>query len=199
MISLNPDHTYNTRWGILPSVTTILDATRPAEEAEKLAKVSEKRRNEGKSRGSEVDEAITHFYTHGRLPIPSPSAAPFLENLEPLIHAWRPAVQIIVAHPIGYAGTVDALGYWEGKQTVWDWKTSRMKFKSEWLENYLLQVTAYAGALEPHIQIDQLAIAVASSYSTQLFLWDWPAVKPHTWPAWLRRVNAYKAIAAKLQ
>ena len=45
---------------------------------------------------------------------------------------------------LGLAGRVDLVGQWKGVDSIIDWKTSRKLKKKEWVEDYYLQLTAYA-------------------------------------------------------
>jgi len=49
-------------------------------------------------------------------------------------------------YPELYAGTTDLVGIYKGKPFIGDFKQSRRLKKKEWVEDYYLQLTAYAEA-----------------------------------------------------
>jgi genome maintenance exonuclease 1 len=62
-----------------------------------------------------------------------------------------------------YAGTTDCLGLWKGKPAIMDFKQTNKPKKREWIEDYFLQLAAYAQAHD-HMHgtsIDQGVILMA--------------------------------------
>jgi hypothetical protein len=47
-------------------------------------------------------------------------------------------------YPGKYAGTCDAVGVYEGQETIIDFKQSNKPKKEEWIEDYYLQLGAYS-------------------------------------------------------
>ena len=45
-----------------------------------------------------------------------------------------------------YAGTTDCVGVWNGRPAIIDFKQTNKPKKREWIEDYFLQLTAYAQA-----------------------------------------------------
>jgi len=54
--------------------------------------------------------------------------------------------EINLYYPELYAGTTDLVGVYEGKPAILDFKQARKLKKAEWVEDYFLQLTAYAEA-----------------------------------------------------
>jgi len=52
--------------------------------------------------------------------------------------------EINLYYPELYAGTTDLIGVYKGRPAIMDFKQSRKLKKSEWVEDYYLQLTAYA-------------------------------------------------------
>jgi genome maintenance exonuclease 1 len=62
-----------------------------------------------------------------------------------LIHlneCW--GTEIPLYFPSIYAGTTDGAGLWKGKPAILDFKQTNRPKKSEWIDDYRLQLAAYA-------------------------------------------------------
>ena len=55
---------------------------------------------------------------------------------------WGSEVHLF--HPKIYAGTTDLVGVYKGKPAIMDFKQTNKPKKKEWVEDYYLQLTAYA-------------------------------------------------------
>jgi genome maintenance exonuclease 1 len=71
--------------------------------------------------------------------------------------------QALWSERIGLAGRVDLIAEWDGVLSVIDFKTSKKIKKSEDIQDYFAQCTAYSGMYEEHvgIGIDQIVIVMA--------------------------------------
>lgn len=151
---------YETPLGILPGVTTILRATMNPEKEENLRKWRHKMDSlrakgedvdpeEGLKRGRIIDAAINGYYSGAWVSLPE-GVLGHWRSIMPLMKAFQASHwQEVVYHPTGYAGTFDAFGCYLDKDAVlMDWKTAKRPQKQAWLEDYWLQVTAYAQAWE---------------------------------------------------
>jgi genome maintenance exonuclease 1 len=143
----------------LPSVTSILQATQSEEKKASLANwkarvgVAESNRikNEASSRGTSM-HAFLEKYLLGQMN---------LELLEEDNKSKKMADEIIeqgikgklseiygtescIYYPGKYAGTCDAVGVYEGQETIIDFKQSNKPKKEEWIEDYYLQLGAYS-------------------------------------------------------
>ena len=197
---------YKTPYGNYPSVTTILDATRSPEDADrlrkwqhKLAKVhgheqAEQQKNAARDRGTLIHEAIAQKL-FGITPIIPDDIAPYWEQVKPVVAAitnpgW---CEHSVYHPIHrYAGTLDLICDWQNKPTLIDWKTSHRPKMIKWIESAQLQTAAYTKAYEyiHGLPIKQTLIVVITPQRSQLFLFDRAEVDCHT-GKWLERLKQF--------
>ena len=143
----------------LPSVTTILAATKSEEDKAAIAawkervgyKEAERIKNEASSRGNSMHSYIEQFLL-GKMN---------LDLLKEDNHSKRMAEEIIdsglknklseiwgaeatVYYPGKYAGTADCIGVYEGKNSLLDFKQSNKPKKEEYIEDYFLQLGAYS-------------------------------------------------------
>ena len=146
----------------VPSVTTILDRTKPQETRDALANW---KKNVGEARAQQITtEAANrgtrmHAYLESYVmmddmkPLPSnPFAHPswFMAAeviMQGLVHVdefW--GVEVPVYYSGLYAGTTDCVGIWKGRPAIMDFKQSNKVKKREWIEDYFLQLAAYAAA-----------------------------------------------------
>lgn len=146
----------------VPSVTTILDRTKPAEEREALQQwrknVGEVRAQqittEAANRGTRMHAYLEQYVMSGDMkPLPSnPYAHPswfmaaevILQGLKNVDEFW--GVEVPLYYSGLYAGTTDCLGIWKGKPAIMDFKQSNKVKKREWIGSYFLQLAAYAQA-----------------------------------------------------
>jgi hypothetical protein len=144
----------------VPSVTTILDKTKPAEAREALANwkkaVGEKRAQEitteaaGRGtrmhkfledyiKGDELKESVSNPYAQQSLLM----AKHVIKEGFPLVHeVWGSEVPLYF--PGLYAGTTDCVGLHDGDEAILDFKQTNKPKKLEWIDDYFLQLTAYA-------------------------------------------------------
>jgi genome maintenance exonuclease 1 len=146
----------------VPSVTTILDRTKPAEAKQALE-------NWRKAIGHERAQAITteaanrgtrmHSYLESYIlsddmkPLPTnPYAHPswfmaaevILKGLSNVDEFWGSEVPVYYSGL--YAGTTDCVGVWKGRPAIMDFKQSNKPKKVEWISDYFIQLAAYAEA-----------------------------------------------------
>jgi genome maintenance exonuclease 1 len=146
----------------VPSVTTILDKTKPAEAREALANwkkaVGEKRAQEitteAANRGTRMHAYLEQYVlTTDLKPLPSnPYAHPswfmaaevILKGLQHVDEFWGTEVPLYYSGL--YAGTTDLIGTWKGSPAIMDFKQSNKVKKKEYIGDYFLQLAAYAAA-----------------------------------------------------
>lgn len=146
----------------VPSVTTILDRTKPEEKREALARwkrsVGEQRAQaittEAANRGTRMHTYLEHYVKTGNMrdfpgnPFAQPSwfmaAEVILQGLGNVDEFW--GVEVPVYYSGLYAGTTDCVGIWQGRPAIMDFKQSNKPKKREWIEDYFLQLAAYAQA-----------------------------------------------------
>lgn len=146
----------------VPSVTTILDRTKPAEAREALARwkksVGEQRAQqittEAANRGTRMHAYLeTYIKSEQMMQFPTnPYAHPswfmaaevILKGLCNVDEFW--GTEVPVYYSGLYAGTTDCLGIWKGRPAIMDFKQSNKVKKREYIEDYFLQLAAYAQA-----------------------------------------------------
>jgi genome maintenance exonuclease 1 len=146
----------------VPSVTTILDKTKPAEAREALANwrraVGEKRAQEitteAANRGTRMHAYLEQYILVSDMkelpsnPFAQPSwfmaAEVILQGLQHVDEFW--GTEVPVYYSGLYAGTTDCLGLWKGKPAIMDFKQSNKVKKREYISDYFIQLAAYAAA-----------------------------------------------------
>lgn len=146
----------------VPSVTTILDKTKPQEEKDALQRwrkaVGEERAQqittEAANRGTRMHAYLEEYVKTGDMkPLPTnPYAHPswfmaaevILQGLPNVDEFW--GVEVPLYYSGLYAGTTDCLGVWKGRPAIMDFKQTNKPKKREWIEDYFLQLCAYAAA-----------------------------------------------------
>jgi genome maintenance exonuclease 1 len=144
----------------LPSVTTVLDKTKPEEK--KLA-LETWRKNvgyakaqqittEAANRGTRMHKYLEDYIKNGVLsdrgtnPYSWASHAMaetvIADGLKNVSEFW--GVEIPLYFPGLYAGTTDGAGIHAGEEAILDYKQTNKPKKREWIEDYFLQLVAYA-------------------------------------------------------
>lgn len=144
----------------VPSVTTVLDKTKPAEAREALANwkkaVGEAKAQqittEAASRGTRMHTYLENYIKGEQLKesVSNPYAQQSLIMAKTVIEEGFPEVnevwgsEVPLYFPELYAGTTDCVGLHAGEESILDFKQSNKPKKLEWIEDYFLQLTAYA-------------------------------------------------------
>jgi hypothetical protein len=146
----------------VPSVTTILDRTKPEEAKQKLRewkdRVGHERAQqittEAANRGTRMHTYLERYIKHDDLgdfpanPYAQPSwfmaAQVILEGLKNVDEYW--GCEVPVYYSGLYAGTTDCIGLWKGQPAIMDFKQTNKPKKKEWIDDYFLQLAAYAAA-----------------------------------------------------
>jgi hypothetical protein len=141
------------------SVTTILDATK--DKTHLLAwrkRVGDKKATEITTEAAGVGTRM-HKYLEDYIDTavwPAPGSNPYAQQAHKMAeqikqHAlsnvdeiWGSEVNLYI--PQMYAGTTDLVGVYKGKPAIMDFKQSNKPKKVEWIEDYFLQLVAYAEA-----------------------------------------------------
>jgi genome maintenance exonuclease 1 len=144
----------------VPSVTTILDKTKPEEKKAALnewrkrvgVENAQKITTEAANRGTRMHTYLEHYVKEGELkdrgsnPFGWASHAMAQTVIEDgLINVdeyW--GVEVPLYFPKLYAGTTDCVGIHQKDQSILDFKQTNKPKKAEWIEDYYLQLTAYA-------------------------------------------------------
>ena len=156
----------------LPSVTTILDKTKPPEKVEALnqwrrrvgAEKAQQITTEAANRGTRMHTYLEHYVKQGELkdrgsnPFSWPSHAManvvIEKGLKKVDEFW--GVEIPLYFPSIYAGTTDCVGIHQGEQSILDFKQTNKPKKREWIDDYFIQLAAYA---EAHNEVYKTTIA----------------------------------------
>lgn len=145
----------------VPSVTTILDKTKSAESRIALANwrkaVGEKKAQEitteAASRGTRMHKWLETYVKEGDMGLPGTN--PFSKQSHGMANViifeglgkhvteyW--GVEVPVYYSGLYAGTTDCIGLWKGRPAIMDFKQTNKPKKREYIEDYFLQLAAYA-------------------------------------------------------
>ena len=146
----------------VPSVTTILDRTAPAEKKQALqnwrnrvgtAKAQEIT-TEAAGRGTRMHKWLENYVKNDMLD--EPGSNPYslqshgmaniiiAEGLSNVSEYW--GVEVPVYYSGLYAGTTDCVGLWKGKPAIIDFKQTNKPKKREWIDDYFIQLAAYSQA-----------------------------------------------------
>ena len=144
----------------LPSVTTILDKTQPPEKRESLKRWRERVGKEqaasikrlSTSRGSNMHRHLEKYILgEGHLDmteegqVAKKMAQVIIEKgLDVLQEVW--GSEVTLHYPGLYAGQTDLVGTYDYEDSIVDFKSSSKPKRKEWIEDYLLQLGAYAMA-----------------------------------------------------
>ena len=146
----------------LPSVTTILDATK-TEESKQALEQWRKRvgiqkaqaiTTEAANRGTRLHSYLENYVKHGTIgertsnPYSWPSHAMAAviadKGLTKVNEFW--GTEVPLYYPKVYAGTTDCCGIHDGDEAIIDFKQSNKEKKREWIDDYFLQLCAYSEA-----------------------------------------------------
>ena len=146
----------------LPSVTTILEATKPEEAKEALrnwqkqmgADRARQITTEAASRGTRMHSYLEHYVKTGTLRDRPTNPFAFAsydmaneviaQGLCKVDRVW--GVEAALYYPEIYAGTTDSVGIHTGSEAIMDYKQSNREKKTEFIGDYFIQLTAYANA-----------------------------------------------------
>ena len=192
----------------LPSVTTILSATQSEEKKASLAAWRERMGTENATRI--VDQAATRGTAMHTIIEKFLLGQGYLDLTEVGQNAQTMAQQIIekglknrlhefwglevtLYYPGLYAGATDVVGVYDGSESIVDFKQSNKPKKKEWIEDYKLQLAAYAMAHNEvygtNIMKGVNLICTKDNYF-QEFIFEGEEFKQAKYE-WLRRVDAY--------
>jgi len=193
----------------VPSVTTILDKTKPIEKVQAL---NEWRKRVGHDKAAEITKnaasrgTIMHKrleeYIAGEMKPPGSNVvhAQAAKMADAIIEQYiKPNVTEIWGSEVNlyytglYAGTTDCVGVWKNNPAILDFKQTNKPKKREWIDDYFLQLSAYAHA-HNHIHgtdIKQGVILMCSGeLETQLFEMNLEEFSKYS-EDWWRRVEQY--------
>ena len=155
----NGQRLYDVNSEKLPSVTTILNATKSESDKAKLeewrkrvgTKAADQISKEALSRGSSMHDFLEKFILNqlnldllGDNSLEKQMADQIIENglRNDLSEVY--GVEATQYYPGKYAGAADLLGVYMGKETILDFKTGNKPRRDEWNDEYYLQLGAYS-------------------------------------------------------
>jgi len=161
--SVDGQRLYTTPDGLaVPSVTTILDKTKP-EQAKQALREWKKRVGETKAaeitkeaagRGTRMHAYLEQYVKEDN--ISEPGSNPYSQQSYKMANIiveqglcnadefW--GTEVPLYFPQVYAGTTDCLGVYNGKPAIIDFKQTNKPKKTEWISDYFMQLCAYADA-----------------------------------------------------
>lgn len=191
----------------LPSVTTILNATKPQEDRDRLFNwrqrvgTNEANRISGTAsrRGTQTHKHIQR-YLQGLDTLCPEASRPYWQSIEPVlqnIDAVRLIESPVFHYEMSYAGIVDCVASYQGIPCICEWKTAdKPKGSVERLYEYPLQLSAYLGAVNQYyqdygIKLNHALLVVAvPEMPAEVFLFEQLAMEDY-WQQWLGRVAEY--------
>lgn len=146
----------------LPSVTTILDATKSEESKQALAnwrkrvgvQKAQEITTEAAGRGTRMHKWLENYIKTGETG--EPGSNPYsiqshqmatsiiTQGLVKCNEYW--GTEVPLYFPKVYAGTTDLCGVHDGSEAIMDHKQSNKLKKREWIDDYFVQLAAYANA-----------------------------------------------------
>ena len=144
----------------LPSVTTILSATQSEEKRKKLAEwkarmgahTADRIRDVSAMRGTSMHTYLEGYITDQRhldLTALGREAGRMADvvirsGLGDLGEVW--GTEVTLYYPGLYAGATDVVGIYNGRESIIDFKQTNKPKRREWIEDYFIQLAAYAMA-----------------------------------------------------
>lgn len=181
----------------VPSVTTILDKTKPKEKMQALnnwkKRVGEEKAKQIVTEAANVGTVMHNIleywvkneeYNPGNNIVHRQAksmAQEVIRNIEPSLNeVWGSEVNL--CFPNLYAGTTDLVGVWKGKPTIMDFKQTNKPKKREWIDDYFMQGAAYALAHNEMFEtkIENIAIFMCSRAGE----WQLFEVMEEEFPQW---------------
>jgi genome maintenance exonuclease 1 len=146
----------------LPSVTTILDATKSEESKQALnnwrkrvgAVQAQAITTEAAGRGTRMHKWLENYIKTGSTG--EPGSNPYSIQSHTMAHSiisqglvkcneyW--GTEVPLYFPKVYAGTTDLCGIHDGSEAIMDHKQTNKPKKREWIDDYFVQLAAYANA-----------------------------------------------------
>jgi hypothetical protein len=197
----------------LPSVTTILNATKQQEDRERLLnwrqRVGVATANEisgtASRRGTGTHKQIQR-YLEGKTSVCPDVILPYWQSIEPILQEIDNVTLVegtVFNYELGYAGIVDCVASFRGIPCICEWKTAdKPKNSVERLYDYPLQIAAYCSAFnhsyqDYNIKLEHSLLAVAiPGIPAEVFWFDPKAMQTYI-HEWEKRVAAFWRLSKK--
>ncbi len=191
----------------LPSVTTILSSTQDASKAESLARwklkvgevEAERIKNTAATRGTAMHTYLEHYVKGGKVldltdvgrEASSMGQTIIDKGFPDLEEVW--GVECTLYYPGLYAGQTDLCGVYQGRESIIDFKQSNKPKRAEWIEDYKLQLVAYATAHDcifgTNIEQGVILMCTPDNFF-QRFIVNGSEFREYKWK-WLRKISDY--------
>ena len=204
---INDERHYEVGTEKLPSVTTILAATQSDEKRESLAKWKAKVgdiqadsiKNTAASRGTAMHTYLEHHINGGGLldlssegrEAESMAKTIIEKGLGDLQEIW--GSEVTLYYPGLFAGATDLCGIYQGRDSIVDFKQTNKPKREEWIQDYKLQLAAYATAHDYvyKTSIEQgVILMVTPDNFFQRFIINGSQFREYKW-MWLEKVDQY--------
>ena len=191
----------------LPSVTTILKATESEDKKESLSRwkdrvgevEADRIKNVAALRGTAMHTYLEHYVKGGNVldltdlgREASGMGQMIIDKGFPdLEEVW--GVECTLHYPGLYAGQTDMCGIYQGRESIIDFKQSNKPKRAEWIDDYKLQLVAYATAHDQvyGTSIEQGVILMCTTDNFfQRFIVNGSEFREWKWE-WLRRIDTY--------
>tara|TARA_R110000751_G_scaffold97939_1_gene190549 strand:- start:406 stop:1002 length:597 start_codon:yes stop_codon:yes gene_type:complete len=193
----------------VPSVTTILSKTKDMTGLDNWIKAvgkdkAEKIRNEaafvGTSMHTFLEEHVTEVKREPFVPSPLHTQAKQMSNvivkegLKFISEIWGSEIKLY--HSDKYAGTTDLIGLYKGVPHIIDFKQTNKPKKAEWVDDYYLQLCAYAHAHNDMFDTDiRSGVVLMCSRDLQFQKFELNEVKFEKYSyMWWNRVDQYMSM-----
>ena len=191
----------------LPSVTTILQSTQSEEKTESLARwkakvgevEAERVMKTAATRGTAMHTYLEHYIKGGKVldltdvgrEASSMGQTIIDKGFDDLEEVW--GVECTLYYPGLYAGQTDLCGVYQGRESIIDFKQSNKPKRAEWIEDYKLQLVAYATAHDcifgTNIEQGVILMCTPDNFF-QRFLVNGSEFREYKWK-WLRKISDY--------
>ena len=191
----------------LPSVTTIISKTQDPSKTESLDRwklrvgevEAERIRNTAATRGTAMHTFLEHHIKGGNVldltdvgrEASSMAKTIIAKGFNDLEEVW--GVECTLHYPGLYAGQTDMCGIYQGRESIIDFKQTNKPKKAEWIDDYKLQLVAYATAHDQvyGTSIEQGVILMCTPDNFfQRFLVNGSEFREWKWK-WLQKVSDY--------
>jgi len=191
----------------LPSVTTILQATQSLEKAQSLARwasrvgqvEADRIKNTAAKRGTAMHSYLETYLQGGKIldlrdvgrEASSMAETIIAKGFNDLEEVW--GVECTLHYPGLYAGQTDMCGIYQGRESIIDFKQTNKPKRAEWIDDYKLQLVAYATAHDQvyGTEIEQGVILMCTPDNFfQRFLVNGSEFREWKWK-WLQKVSDY--------
>jgi genome maintenance exonuclease 1 len=191
----------------LPSVTTILNATKPQEDRERLLNW---RQRVGTIQANQISGAAsrrgtgTHkqiqCYLEGKDSVCPEAIQPYWQSIQPILQDVgnvRLIEGTVFNYELGYAGRVDCVASFRGIPCICEWKTAdKPKGSIARLYDYPIQLAAYCSAVNSYyqnynVQIKHTLLVVAIPEMPAEVFWFEPERMEDYLQQWQERVERF--------